>query len=86
MSTRTAEHMKYHKYKIVDEGVLSHPAYGEEWKEFDKTYPNFVADFCNVRLGLATDGFLPYSNATPTIYSVWPVVLLVYNLPHIVCE
>ena len=85
MSTRTAEHMKYHKYRTVDEGVLSHPADGEEWKEFDKTYPDFAADFRNVRLGLATDGFPQYSNATSTIYSVWPVVLLVYNLPHTMC-
>nr|XP_017233132.1 PREDICTED: uncharacterized protein LOC108207183 [Daucus carota subsp. sativus] len=85
MSTRTAEHMKYHKYRTVDEGVLSHPADGKEWKEFDKMYPDFAADFRNVRLGLATDGFPPYSNATSTVYSVWPVVLLVYNLPHTMC-
>ncbi|XP_074351799.1 uncharacterized protein LOC141690944 [Apium graveolens] len=82
MSTHTAQHMKYHKNRIVTEGVLSHPADGEEWKEFDKNYPDFAADIRNVRLGLATDGFPPYSNATSTVYSVWPVVLLVYNLPH----
>ncbi|XP_074326065.1 uncharacterized protein LOC141664087 isoform X1 [Apium graveolens] len=82
MSTHTVQYMKYSKNRIVTEGVLSHPADGEEWKEFDKNYPNFVADIRNVRLGLVTDGFPPYSNATSTVYSVWPVVLLVYNLPH----
>ncbi|XP_074327411.1 uncharacterized protein LOC141665331 [Apium graveolens] len=41
--------------------------HGEEWKEFDKNYPDFAADIRNVRLGLATDGFPPYSNATSTV-------------------
>ncbi|XP_063946088.1 uncharacterized protein LOC108212435 [Daucus carota subsp. sativus] len=82
MSTRTAAHMKYHKNRTVTEGVLTHPADGEEWKEFDKNYPDFSAEIRNVRLGLATDGFPLYRNATSTVSSVWHVVLLVYNLPH----
>ncbi|KAL8125779.1 hypothetical protein AgCh_013165 [Apium graveolens] len=47
MSSHTAQHMKYHKNRIVTEGVLSHPADGEEWKEFDKNYPYFAADIRN---------------------------------------
>ncbi|XP_074373648.1 uncharacterized protein LOC141713995 [Apium graveolens] len=42
-------------------------------------------DIRNVRLGLATDGFPPYSNGTSGIYSVWPVVIFVYNLPPSMC-
>ncbi|XP_074374617.1 uncharacterized protein LOC141715028 [Apium graveolens] len=85
MSARTAEHMKWYKNRVVTEGVLTHPADGEEWKEFDKNYPDFSQDIRNVRLGLATDGFPPYSNGTSGFYSVWPVVIFVYNLPPSMC-
>jgi hypothetical protein len=33
-----------------------------------------------VRLGLASDGFNPFGNMSTT-YSIWPVVLMPYNLP-----
>ena len=40
----------------------------------------FAADARNVRLGLAADGFNPFANmAIP--YSMWPVLLMTYNLP-----
>ncbi|WMV33821.1 hypothetical protein MTR67_027206 [Solanum verrucosum] len=38
----------------------------------------------NVRLGLASDGFQPFRNAK-TSYSIWPVVLIPYNLPPWLC-
>ncbi|XP_063939076.1 uncharacterized protein LOC135148326 [Daucus carota subsp. sativus] len=82
MSTRTVAHMKYHKNRIVTKGVLTYPVDGKERKEFDTNYPDFSAEIRNVKLGLATDGFPPYNNATSTVYLVWPVVLLVYKLPH----
>ncbi|KAI5311777.1 hypothetical protein L3X38_040950 [Prunus dulcis] len=57
MSTHTATDMRWHKEKRVDDDVMRHPADGEAWKEFDRTFPEFAADPRNVRLGLATDGF-----------------------------
>ncbi|CAL8140708.1 unnamed protein product [Prunus armeniaca] len=60
MSTHTATDMRWHKEKRVDDDVMRHPANGEAWKEFDRTFPEFAADLRNVRLGLATDGFNPY--------------------------
>ncbi|CAL8991862.1 unnamed protein product [Prunus brigantina] len=48
--------------KRVDDDVMRHPADGEAWKEFDRTFPDFAADPRNVRLGLATDGFNPYGD------------------------
>ncbi|CAL2239656.1 unnamed protein product [Prunus armeniaca] len=60
MSTPTATDMRWHKEKRVDDNVMRHPADGEAWKEFDRTFPDFAADPRNVRLGLATDGFNPY--------------------------
>ncbi|BBH02706.1 transposable element gene [Prunus dulcis] len=59
MSTHTATDMRWHKEKRVDDDVMWHPADGEAWKEFDRTFPEFAADPRNVRLGLATDGFNP---------------------------
>ena len=50
------------------------------WKEFDKENTWFAEDSRNVRLGLASDGFNPFSNMS-TSYSIWPVVLMPYNLP-----
>jgi len=38
----------------------------------------------NVRLGLASDGFQPFG-CSRTPYSIWPVVLIPYNLPPWLC-
>jgi hypothetical protein len=46
----------------------------------DNNWPNFVVDPRNIKFGLATDGFNPFSDKT-CIWSTWPVMLLVYNLP-----
>ena len=50
----------------------------------DQHYPLFGADPRNVRLGLASDGFNPFS-AMSISYSTWPVVLMPYNLPPWMC-
>ncbi|XP_028125035.1 uncharacterized protein LOC114321972 [Camellia sinensis] len=77
MSRKTAEDMRRHKDKRIDNGVLRHPADSDEWKEFDTQHPQFALEPRNVRLGLAIDGFNPFRNS----YSLWPVVLIPYNLP-----
>ena len=46
----------------------------------DAKYPEFAAEFRNVRLGLASDGFNPYRSMNIS-HSTWPVVLVNYNLP-----
>jgi hypothetical protein len=41
---------------------------------------DFASDVRNVRFGLTTDGFDPFStNSTP--YSCWPIFVVSYNLP-----
>ena len=72
--------MRWHNEKRVDDDILRHPADGEAWKDFDKQHPTFSDDSRNVRLGLATDGFNPFGNMS-TSYSMWPVILMPYNLP-----
>ncbi|XP_060674878.1 uncharacterized protein LOC132804486 [Ziziphus jujuba] len=84
-SRHTAIDMRWHKEKRPNtNGVLRHPADGEAWKHFDEQYPIFAMDPCNVRLGAATDGFNPFSNMS-TSYSMWPVMLVPYNLPPWKC-
>ena len=76
-----AEGMRWHKEKRVEEdNILRHPADGLAWKEFDKLHSSFQSDPRSVRLALSSDGFTPYSNLSST-YSMWPVLLVNYNLP-----
>ncbi|XP_027351206.1 uncharacterized protein LOC113862314 [Abrus precatorius] len=80
MSSKTAEHMQWHGLESTTEGILRHPRDSEAWKKFDLMYPQFASDSRNVRLGLATNGFNPFRNLS-TSYSIWPVMLIPYNLP-----
>ncbi|KAJ4772152.1 Transposase tnp2 [Rhynchospora pubera] len=59
---------------------MYHPANAEAWKIFDQTYPEFASEPRNVRLGLATDGFAPFSLSAAQ-YTCWPVVCYPLNLP-----
>ncbi|XP_028084685.1 uncharacterized protein LOC114285803 [Camellia sinensis] len=80
MSRKIAEDRRWHKDKRIDDGVLRHSADSDEWKEFDAQYPQFAMEPRNVRLGLAVDGFNPFGNISNS-YSLWPAVLIPYNLP-----
>ncbi|XP_057999327.1 uncharacterized protein LOC131178387 [Hevea brasiliensis] len=84
MSTKTASLMRWHKDKRVDDGVMRHPADSMAWISFDKLHLNFASDSRNVRLGFASDGFQPFANSKMP-YSVWPVLLIPYNLPPWMC-
>ncbi|XP_049397294.1 uncharacterized protein LOC125861439 [Solanum stenotomum] len=53
-------------------------------KSFDELHPSFAVEPRNVRLGLASDGFQPFRNSK-TSRSIWPVVLIPYNLPPWLC-
>ncbi|KAL0555887.1 hypothetical protein IC582_004388 [Cucumis melo] len=77
--------MRWHRDKRVEiDDVLRHPADAEGWKHFDSEFPDFASDPRNVRLGLASDGFNSFGQMS-TSYSMWPVVLLPYNLPPWKC-
>ncbi|XP_052736699.1 uncharacterized protein LOC128197891 [Vigna angularis] len=84
LSSKIAEHMRWHASESMDEGMLRHPRDSEAWKKFDLMHPQFALDPRNVRLGLATEGFNPYGNLS-TNQSIWPVVLIPYNLPPWMC-
>ncbi|XP_038708541.1 uncharacterized protein LOC120003590 [Tripterygium wilfordii] len=85
MCRKTAMHMRWHKdVRVPEEGMLRHPADSEVWKDFDNKHSWFAKEPRNVRLGLASDGFNPFGNMS-NAYSIWPVVLMPYNLPPWMC-
>ena len=53
LSTTTAEHMTWHAKPPGKDGELTHPRDGEDWKQFDKKYPEYASEPRNVRLGLS---------------------------------
>ncbi|XP_059279095.1 uncharacterized protein LOC132033211 [Lycium ferocissimum] len=84
MSSKTSSLMRWHHDERVDDGIMRHPADSVAWKTLDELHPSFATEPRNVRLGLASDGFQPFkSSKTP--YSIWPVVLIPYNLPPWLC-
>jgi hypothetical protein len=69
----------HHENKSTD-GPVRHVADSKAWMHIDNNWPDFAADLKNIRFGLATVGFNSFSDKT-CIWSTWPVMLLVYNLP-----
>ena len=63
---------------------MDHPADSAAWELVDDKWPTSASDPRNLRLGLATDGFNPFSNLSST-YSCWPMMLVTYNLPPWLC-
>ncbi|WMV45292.1 hypothetical protein MTR67_038677 [Solanum verrucosum] len=82
--TPTTKHMRWHAEDDNKDGTLRHPRYGEAWKKFDTTFPEFSSDPRNVRLGLAGDDFNPFGTMSSS-HSIWPVILVPYNLPPWLC-
>ncbi|XP_056685554.1 uncharacterized protein [Spinacia oleracea] len=84
MCSKTASLMTWHHVKKKKGGTMRHPVDGTAWESFDTEHPNFASDPRNVRLGLASDGFQPFANSK-TSYSIWPVILIPYNVPPELC-
>ncbi len=60
----------HHENKSMD-GLVQHVADSKVWMHIENNWPDFAADPRNIRFGLATDGFNPFSNKT-CIWSTWP--------------
>ena len=86
MTKQIAKEMRWHKEgQEDDDNTLRHLANSIVWKEFDKIHKWLASDSHNVRLGLASDGFNLYGNISTT-YSIWVVILTMYNLPLWMCK
>ncbi|XP_040990902.1 uncharacterized protein LOC121238122 [Juglans microcarpa x Juglans regia] len=85
MSKKTAVSMRWHQsQRVGDENTLRHSADSEVWTAIDREHRWFAEDARNVRLGLASDGFNPFNNMSKP-YSIWPVILVPYNLLPWLC-
>ena len=79
-----AKNLTWHADGKKSDGLLRHSVDSSQWKTIDRLYPDFVDYPRNVRLGLASDGMNPFGNLS-TNHSSWPVLLMIYNLPHWLC-
>jgi hypothetical protein len=83
-SLETSRKMTWHSENYEQwkgSGELRNPSDGLVWKHFDQVNPDFASEPRNVRLGLCSDGFTPYTQVSATSYSCWPVIVTSYNLP-----
>nr|GFA41276.1 hypothetical protein [Tanacetum cinerariifolium] len=84
-SSHTAKEMIWHAIgKCTEPGKMQHLVDGRAWKNFDTKYLDFAKEPRNIRLGLAADGFNPFANLSQA-YSMWPMILMTYNLPSWLC-
>ena len=75
-----AELMSWHSSHRSDDGMWRIPADTPAWKHIEDEWPSFKTEPRNLRLGLGMNGVNPFGLKS-TAYSVWPVVLVNYNLP-----
>ncbi|XP_026452340.1 uncharacterized protein LOC113352780 [Papaver somniferum] len=63
------------RYKVVEEKGKKIP------QKLDEKHKWFAKDSRNVRLGIASDGFIPSNDLNGKPHSIWPVIVVPYNLP-----
>ncbi|KAL8097245.1 hypothetical protein AgCh_030391 [Apium graveolens] len=80
MCKEFAKLMTWHVVDRKKDGMLRHPADGVAWKIMDAKCPTFSSKNRNIRLGIASDGFNPFSTMSGS-HSTRPVVVVNYNLP-----
>jgi hypothetical protein len=64
--------MAWHSANKSNDGLICLVCDSKAWKHIDMTWPNFVLDPRNIRLGLALDGVNPYVHLS-TNHSTWPI-------------
>ncbi|KAK6784367.1 hypothetical protein RDI58_017822 [Solanum bulbocastanum] len=84
MCSKPADSFRWHDEERSKDGKVRHPADGQAWKDFDRLHAVFAQDSCNVRLGLASDGFNLFRTMS-ICHSTWTVMLMAYNLPPWMC-
>ncbi len=72
--------MDWHVANKSEDGVMRGPANSKTWQIVEDRWPQFKEEPRHLTLGLAIDGVNPYS-LQQSKYSVWPIVVLDYNLP-----
>ncbi|KAJ0031795.1 hypothetical protein Pint_14233 [Pistacia integerrima] len=84
-SPKMVEELQWHFKHKSEDGKMRHPVDSVTWDLVNYKWPAFAEDPRYLRLGLAADGFNPFSNMSTT-YRCWPVILVTYNLPPWLCR
>ncbi|XP_042413231.1 uncharacterized protein LOC122002205 [Zingiber officinale] len=83
-SEQKAEDLIWHSNHKSHDHMMRHPVDSIAWDTINHKWPAFASDPRNLQLGLATDGFNPFGDLSSR-YSCWPVILVNYNLPPLMC-
>ncbi|KAM6594430.1 hypothetical protein CsatA_002133 [Cannabis sativa] len=83
-SERMAKDLRWHHNNKSNDGKMRHPVDSVAWELVNERWPAFSKEERNLRLGLSTDGFNPFSSLSSK-HSVWPVMIVMYNLPPWLC-
>ncbi|XP_042448877.1 uncharacterized protein LOC122033755 [Zingiber officinale] len=83
-SKEKAEELTWHSNHKSQDHMMRHPVDSVAWDTINHKWPDFASNPRNLRLGLATDGFNPFGDLSSR-YSCWPVILVNYNLPPLMC-
>ncbi|XP_074367216.1 uncharacterized protein LOC141707765 [Apium graveolens] len=78
--------MEYEKIDACENDCMLFYEEHSENTKCDKYKRDRYKEIRNVRLGLSTDGFDPFRDAHAKEYTVWPVVIVVYNLSPSMCN
>jgi hypothetical protein len=81
-SPTMAPHMRFHAKHRSSDGIMRGPYDGEAWQVvLNDPQCDFMAkEDRNVWFGMAMDGMNSFFNNSSS-HSIWPVVLILYNLP-----
>lgn len=82
-SKPTAKDIIWHHTNRKKDGVLRHPADSPAWRVIDDKFPEIASDPRNLRLAVSADGV--DVNKGTKAHSVWPVLVVIYNLPPWLC-
>lgn len=77
------ELISHYSHKSQDH-MMCHLVDSVAWDTINHKWPYFALDHKNLHLGLATDRFNPFGDLS-FINSCWPVILVNYNLPPLMC-
>ncbi|XP_042457144.1 uncharacterized protein LOC122041507 [Zingiber officinale] len=83
-SKEKAEELIWHSNHKSQDHMMRHPVDSVAWDTIEHKWPDFASDPRNLHLSLATDGFNPFGNLSSR-YSCWPIILVKYNLPPLMC-
>jgi hypothetical protein len=59
--------LQWHTRERKKDAMLHHPAYGIQWRNFDRKHKDFAAEVRNIRFRLSIDGMNPFGEQTAHI-------------------